>query len=161
MIKLLRTATIAVFALLLGVGLAGAPANADVNIRAGKAADLSVAAANPSTAQLERQYAGFWNPNVPVSPKYAASYRGNTPKVQQQIKKVLANSRTMDFFSIQGRLTSKTINGNRMTARGNGVMAGFPAQGVTMEYIRDGGLWKFDWKAYSQSNGLKGLDWGY
>jgi len=159
-----RTARLSLFgilaAVLLALGLA-APAAADVNIRSGKAADLPVTAAKPTTAQLEKQYAGFWNPNVPLAPKYAVSYRGDTPEVQRELKKVMANAQTMDFFSIKGRLTTVTINGDRMTARGNGVMAGFPATTVVMEYIRDGGQWKYDWKAYSKSNGLKGINWGY
>ncbi|MFW0792742.1 hypothetical protein AAFP30_02905 [Gordonia sp. CPCC 205515] len=157
---LIRLIATGFFALLLGAGLA-TPAHADVDIRTGKAADLPIRSANPSNGEIERSYAAMWNPDVPLAPKYAVSVRGNTPQVQAGIQKAMSMSRTMDFFSIKGRVTGKSIKGNRMTVTGNGVMAGYPAQSFTYYYLREGGIWKYDWKA-NCSKGCQGSpNWGY
>ncbi|MCH5643098.1 MULTISPECIES: hypothetical protein [unclassified Gordonia (in: high G+C Gram-positive bacteria)] len=160
MSKFIRLAAIGFFALLLGAGLAS-PAQADVDIRSGKAADLPIRSANPSNGEIERSYAAMWNPNVALAPKYAVSVRGNTPKVQTSIQKAMSMSKTMDFFSIKGRVTGKTINGNSMTVTGNGVMAGYPAQSFTYYYVREGGIWKYDWKANCRPGCQGNPDWGY
>ncbi|MBD0023721.1 hypothetical protein GII33_12015 [Gordonia pseudamarae] len=160
--RMVRVVTVGVFAMLLSVGLVS-PASADVSIRSGKVADLYVRSAQPSIAEMERQYAAFWNPNLPINPKFEVSVNGNNPTVQKNLRNVMATSRTYDFFSIQGRVVGKpVVNGNRMTIRGNGVMAGFPAQSFTYYYVRQGGLWKFDWKANCKASGCNGVtSWGY
>ncbi|MFT4202220.1 hypothetical protein [Gordonia sp. (in: high G+C Gram-positive bacteria)] len=144
---MLKTVKIAAGALLAGslaLGLA-APAAADVSVRDGKTADLYVRAAKPGNAQLERQFAAFWNPRIPMNPKVAVTYGGE--KARPALTQVMGMSKTYDYFSIQGRATGPiSINGNRMAVTVNGVMAGFPAQTMRYYYLRDAGLWKFDWK---------------
>lgn len=147
MVKLIRIAAICLFTALLGIGVA-APASADVSIRDAKASDLYVRSAKPSAQEMEKQFAALWNPNIPLSSKLAVSYKGDTAKVRKQVGGVMAMSRTMDFFSLKGRaIGSPAISGNRMTMSGSAVMAGMPANTTRYHYIRDGGLWKLDWKA--------------
>lgn len=157
-----RISIIGLFAVLLTSALVS-PASADVSIRDGKTADLYVRSAKPSSGELERQYAAYWNPNVPVSAKYAVTYRGDTAKVRQNVNAVMATSKTYDFFTIRGRATGPaTISGNRMSAPVAGVIAGLPATSATLYWVRDGGLWKYDQKAFCQKNGCSGSkDWGY
>ncbi|GAB10880.1 hypothetical protein GOARA_063_00790 [Gordonia araii NBRC 100433] len=147
MSKFARAAFGALFAVVVATGLATPAAQADVSVRNGKAADLSVRAERPSSGQLERQFAAFWNPNVPLGPKLAVTYRGNTPAVRKALGNVMSMSRTYDFFSVQGRFGAPSVSGSRMSATGSGVMAGFPATSVRYHWIREGGLWKYDWKA--------------
>ncbi|MDL9935514.1 hypothetical protein QSJ18_02025 [Gordonia sp. ABSL1-1] len=161
MSKFLKTAAIAVFGVIvMSVGLT-APASADVNIRTGKAADLPIRANTPSAGDIERSYAGFYNPNVPLEPKYAVSYRGDTPKVRKALQTLMGMSKTYDYFSIQGRITKVNVNGNRMSVTGNGVMAGFPATSFTYHYIREAGIWKYDWKANCATGCQGNPDFGY
>ena len=158
----LRAVTVGLFAVLMSAGLVS-PASADVSIRNGKVPDLYVRSATPSVAQVERQYAAMWNPNLPIGPKYEVSLNGGNPTVQKNLRQAMSMSRTYDYFSIQGRVVGKpVINGNRMSVRGQGVMAGFPAQSFTYYYVRQNGLWKFDWKANCKASGCQGVtNWGY
>ncbi|APE35361.1 hypothetical protein BOX37_16975 [Nocardia mangyaensis] len=143
--RLIRIVSAVVFAALLGLGLAQ-PAAADVSIRDGKVGDLYVRDEVPNLGQLERQFAAFWNPNIGVGPKLEVSYNG--PQARGALERVMASSQTMDFFSIQGRAVGGVnISGNTMSVRVEGVMAGFPATSTTYHFIREGGLWKYDWKA--------------
>ncbi|HMS74499.1 hypothetical protein [Gordonia sp. (in: high G+C Gram-positive bacteria)] len=160
--RIVRVVLVGLFAIFLSAGLVS-PASADVSIRNGKVADLYVRSAQPSVAQMERQYAAFWNPNLPINPKFEVSLNGNNPTVQKNLRQVMSMSRSYDFFSIQGRVLGKpVVNGNRMSLRGRGVMAGFPAQSFTYYYVRQGGLWKFDWKANCRASGCNGVkNWGY
>ncbi|MGW4366530.1 hypothetical protein ACWEKT_12865 [Nocardia takedensis] len=160
MLKVIKIATAALFAAVLGFGVAG-PAAADVSIRDGRAADLYVSAAVPSLDQLERQFAAFWNPNISLDPKVEVSYNG--PGARPALEKVMQSSRTMDFFSIQGRAIGPVnVNGDRLSVTVNGVIAGFPAQTTNYYFIRDAGLWKYDWKATCADLGCQGNpDFGY
>ncbi|MFT4043310.1 MAG: hypothetical protein QM673_09130 [Gordonia sp. (in: high G+C Gram-positive bacteria)] len=162
MIKFSRLVIIGMLAVLATLGLTS-PASADVSIRDGKIADLYLRSANPSQAEIERQYAAYWNPNVPLSAKYQVTYRGDTPKVRSNLAKVMASSRTYDFFSIKGRSTGPaTVSGNRLSAPVAGVIAGLPASKLTLYWIRDNGLWKYDQKTFCLKNGCSGSkDWGY
>ncbi|MCH5643095.1 hypothetical protein [Gordonia sp. ABSL49_1] len=161
--KLFKLVVACVFTVIFGLGLAAAPAHADVSVRSAKTADLYVRTAAPGNAELEKQFAALWNPNIPMANKLEVSYRGNTPKVRAQVQKALAYSRQMDFFSITGRsIGAPTINGNRMTMTGSVVMAGFPAKTSRYHYIRDAGLWKIDWKVTCQELQCNGNpDFGY
>jgi len=161
MSTLIRAIAAGFSALLVAAGLT-APAQADVGVRGSTASWLSVRSEKPSANQLERQFAAFWNPSIPMGPKLAVTYKGDTPKVQKSVKSVMAMSSSYDFFSISGRFSSPTITGNRMKARGEGVMAGFPATSMNFYYIREGGLWKFDWKKICTDFKCNGNpDWGY
>ncbi|MGW0178060.1 hypothetical protein [Nocardia sp. NPDC003345] len=144
MSRFIRFATVCILAALVGLGMAQ-PASADVSIRDSSASDLYVSAATPSLLQLEKQFAAFWNPNIGMDPKVEVSYNG--PSARPALERVMANSSTMDFFSIQGRAIGPVqVNGNSMSVTMHGLMAGFPAQNNKYFYIRDAGLWKFDWK---------------
>ncbi|MEU1981417.1 hypothetical protein [Nocardia sp. NPDC019395] len=158
--KLIRIVSVLVFAALLGLGSAQ-PATADVSIRDGKAGDLYIRDEAPNLGQLERQFAAFWNPNIGVEPKLEVSYNG--PQARGALEQVMANSQTMDFFSIQGRAVGDIdISGNTMSVRVEGVMAGFPATSINYHFIREGGLWKYDWKAICAEMQCAGdPDFGY
>ncbi|WP_067464355.1 hypothetical protein [Nocardia amamiensis] len=149
MTKLIKVAVVSVLAALLGFGLAH-PAAADISIRDATAADLYVRDEVPSLEKLERLYAAFYNPNISIDQKVEVSYGGD--KVRSVVKQAMSFSQTLDFFTIQGRAVGPVqINGNRLTVRGEGLIAGFPATSATYYLVRDGGLWKFDWKAFCQN----------
>ncbi|MEU8899830.1 hypothetical protein [Nocardia sp. NPDC048505] len=135
---------------LLTVG-AAAPALADRSVRDAVVADLYVRDADPSLDAIAGQFGALWNPNLPMKAKEEVSYRGSS--VGPALQGILSQGGVYDFLSIQGRATSKTITGNRMTATLSGVMAGFPASSATYSYIREDGLWKVDWKATCDAMG--------
>ncbi|MBH0780488.1 hypothetical protein [Nocardia bovistercoris] len=145
---------------LFGMG-AVAPASADVSLRDAKVGDLYVSAAEPSLDQLERQFAAFWNPNIGIGPKVEVSYNG--PSARAELEKVMQFSKTMDFFSLQGRAVGPVrISGDSLSVTVHGVMAGIPAQTTNYHFLRDAGLWKFDWKRICQELQCSGNpDFGY
>lgn len=148
MSKIVKIAAVCIFAVLLGLGLAQ-PASADVSIRDAKVSDLYVRDEAPSLDQLERQFAAFWNPRIALDPKLEVSYNGQ--QARGELEKVMQFSTTYDFFSIQGRAVGPVErNGNNLSVTVQGVMAGFPAQTLKYHFIRDGGLWKYDWKRICQ-----------
>ncbi|MFZ2510893.1 MAG: hypothetical protein WAW85_07365 [Gordonia sp. (in: high G+C Gram-positive bacteria)] len=117
------------------------------SIREAKQADLQVPAERPTAVDLEWQFAAFWNPRIAIGPKLAVTYNGQSAAVRKPLEQVLASSQTYDFFSMRGSATGPPrINGERMSITFRGTMAGFPVQQTNYYYIRDGGLWKFDWK---------------
>ncbi|MFF0488192.1 hypothetical protein ACFYTQ_04135 [Nocardia sp. NPDC004068] len=138
-----------VFAALGFAGLlitsAASPALADRSVRDASVADLYVRDADPSLDAIAGQFAALWNPNLPISEKVKVSYHGET--AGPALQGILSQGQLYDFLSIQERATSKSVNGNTMTASLSGVMAGFPAASGTYSYIREDGLWKVDWKA--------------
>lgn len=148
MSRILQVVIAGAFAVLLASGLAS-PASADVSIRNSTANDLYVSSDAPGLDQIERQFAAFWNPNIGIDPKIEVSYNG--PGARAALEQVMQNSRTMDFFSIQGRAVGPVnISGNQMSVSVQGLMAGFPATSTVYHWIREGGLWKFDWKSICQ-----------
>ena len=117
------------------------------SIREAKQADLSVRAERPNAVDLEWQFAAFWNPRIPLGPKLEVTYNGQSAAARKSLEQVMASSQTYDFFSMRGSATGPPrINGDRMSITIRGTMAGFPVQQTNYYYIRDGGLWKFDWK---------------
>lgn len=117
------------------------------SIREAKQADLQVPAERPTAVDLEWQFAAFWNPRIAIGPKLAVTYNGQSAAVRKPLEQVLASSQTYDFFSMRGSATGPPrINGDRMSITFRGTMAGFPVQQTNYYYIREGGLWKFDWK---------------
>ncbi|MFC6014520.1 hypothetical protein [Nocardia lasii] len=160
MSHLLKIVSAGFFALIIGLGLAS-PAAADVSIRDSVASDLYVREANPSVHQLEKQFAAFWNPNIGMDPKIEVSYHGSSAR--PALEMVMQQSKTMDFFSIQGRVVEgPTVSGDSLSVRVNGVMAGYPATTMTYYFVREGGLWKYDWKRICQENQCSGdPDFGY
>ena len=154
MARIIKIAMVCILAVLAGLGLV-APAAADVSIRDSSVGDLYVSSDSPSLNQLERQFAAFWNPNIGIDPKVEVSYNGGAAR--GALEQVMANSATMDFFSIQGRaLGPVEINGDTMSVQVEGVMAGFPATSTRYHYVREGGLWKFDWKRICQEMACAG-----
>jgi hypothetical protein len=154
MSKFIRIAAVCILTALMGFGLAQ-PASADFSIRASQASDLYVRDEVPSLAQIEKQFAAFWNPNIGMDPKIEVSFNG--PSARPALERVMEASKTMDFFSIQGRaIAPVNVSGNTMSVTVHGVMAGFPAQSTLYHYIREGGLWKFDWKATCQEMQCQG-----
>ncbi|MFF2082385.1 hypothetical protein ACFVVM_01325 [Nocardia sp. NPDC058176] len=146
MSRVVKIVFTALLAALLGLGLSPA-ASADVLIRDAKVADLYIRDSVPSLDQLEKMYAAFFNPNIGLDPKVEVSYHGE--KVRPVLEQLMQYSRTMDFFSIQGRAIGPVnINGDRLSVVGQGVAAGFPLTESTFYLVRDGGLWKMDWKEY-------------
>ena len=123
-----------------------------MNVREAKVADLYVRAERPSLSDLEWQFAAFWNPQLPINPKLEVSYNG--PAARAELVRVMEYGRTYDFFSMQGNaLPPITINGDRMSVEMRGSMAGFPVQQFRYHYLRQNGLWKFDWKKTCVSMG--------
>lgn len=112
---------------------------------------------------MEWQFAGYWNPRVPLGPKMENTYNGQDPKARKAIEQVMASSQTYDFFSMRGSAVgAPKINGDRMSVTFRGSMAGFPVMQPTYYYIREGGLWKYDWKRTCASMGCGGNpDFGY
>lgn len=146
--KFIKVATVAVLAVILGLVFAQ-PVSADVSIRDSQVSDLYVRADVPSLFQIEKQFAAFWNPNIGTDPKVEVSYNG--AGARDALERVMQNSTTMDFFSIQGRaLDPVQVSGNNLSVKLEGLMAGFPATSTTYHFIREGGLWKFDWKRICQ-----------
>jgi hypothetical protein len=160
MSKFIRIAAVCILTALMGFGLAQ-PASADVSIRDSKAADLYIRDEVPSLAQIEKQFAAFWNPNIGMDPKIEVTFNG--PAARPALERVMETSKTMDFFSIQGRaLAPINISGNTMTVNVHGVMAGFPATSSVYYYIRENGLWKYDFKAICAEIQCQGNpDFGY
>ncbi|UGT63662.1 hypothetical protein [Nocardia asteroides] len=149
MVKSIKASVVLFAAIVVSLLLAAAPASADVSIRDAKAGDLYVRAEQPSLDQLERAFAAFWNPNIGIDPKVEVSYNG--PGARAELEKVMQYSRTMDFFSLQGRAIGPVqTDGNTLSVTVHGLMAGIPAQTTTYHFIRDAGLWKFDWKRICQ-----------
>lgn len=148
MSKLLKLVSACLLAALLGLGFAQ-PAAADVSIRDAKVADLYVRDENPTLAQLEKQFAAFWNPNIGIDPKVEVSLHGD--KARPALERVMQYGKTMDFFSIQGRAVGGVNkSGNTLSVRVEGLMAGFPANSTTYHLVRENGLWKYDWKKICQ-----------
>lgn len=139
------------FALIVAVGLA-APAQADVTVRGAKAADLFMRSDVPTKLEVKKSYAAFMNPNIPIGPKLEVSVNGQANK--GELERMIGLSRQYDFFSMKGDVTSLSVDGNKMTAHFQGSMAGFPAQSFTYFYVREGGLWKYNWKANGAANGM-------
>ncbi|GAB10879.1 hypothetical protein GOARA_063_00780 [Gordonia araii NBRC 100433] len=152
MSKLITGIVGVVFAALLAVGLAAPAAHGDVTIRGAKTSDLYMRSATPSKAEVKRSYAAFMNPSLPIGPKLEVSVNGAANR--GELQRMLGLSRQYDFFSMKGDVVSVNVSGNTMTARFHGTMAGFPAQGFTYSYVREGGLWKYDWKRNAQTNGM-------
>ena len=158
--RIVRVVLVGLFAIFPSAGLVS-PASADVSIRNGKVADLYVRSAQPSVAQMERQYAAFWNPNLPINPVRGQPQR-QQPHRAENLRQVMSMSRSYDFFSIQGRVLGKpVVNGNRMSLRGRGVMAGFPAsRSPTTTSVRAGCGSSIEGQPpASGCNGVK--NWGY
>ncbi|NUS95546.1 MAG: hypothetical protein HOQ36_24570 [Nocardia sp.] len=160
MSKFIRIAAVCILTALTAFGLTQ-PASADVSIRDSQVSDLYIRDEVPSVAQVEKQFAAFWNPNIGMDPKIEVTYNG--PAARPALERVMETSKTMDFFSIQGRaLPPFNISGNTMTINVNGVMAGFPAQSSVYHYIREDGLWKYDFKAICAEIQCQGNpDFGY
>jgi hypothetical protein len=158
--KVIRLAAVCILTALVGLASAQ-PASADVSIRDSTVSDLYVRADAPSAAQIEKQFAAFWNPNISLEPKIEVSYNG--PSARDALERVMQTSTTMDFFSIQGRVSGPIqVSGNSLSVTVQGLMAGFPAQTTNYYFIREGGLWKFDWKAICQELQCSGNpDFGY
>lgn len=116
------------------------------SIRDAKVTDLYVRSEAPTSVELEWQFAAFWNPRLPMGPKYEVSYNGNHPDARKALNQVMAASQTYDFFSLRGQASRPAISGNRMAVTFRGMMAGFPVQQMNYYYLRENGLWKFDWK---------------
>ncbi|CAM3050610.1 hypothetical protein [Skermania piniformis] len=159
--KYLRVTLVALFGALLGIGVAQ-PAGADVSIRNASANDLYLSAdAVPTIDQLERQFAAFWNPNIGLDPKVEVSYNGEGAR--PALARVMESSKTMDFFSIQGRAYEPVeVSGDALAVTVSGLMAGIPATTTRYHLVRDGGLWKYNWKAICQEMQCSGNpDFGY
>ncbi|AUN41799.1 hypothetical protein [Tsukamurella tyrosinosolvens] len=126
--------------------LAAAPVSADTGVRDTSAADLYVRAEKPSAAQFERQAAAFWNPNISMDQKVAVSVNG--AKARPELEKVMAYNKVYDFLGAAARTTGPaSVNGSKASVGLSAIVVGFPANGYTYYYVREGGLWKFDWKA--------------
>lgn len=160
MSKYCRALFVAVLGALLGLGLAQ-PANADVSLRDATTSDLYVGDDVPSLDQLERQFAAFWNPNISMDSKVEVSYNGAAAR--PALERVMESSKTMDFFSIQGRAIEPVqVSGDQLAVTVSGMMAGVPATTTRYHLIREGGLWKYDWKAICQEMQCAGNpDFGY
>ncbi|GAA1093765.1 hypothetical protein [Tsukamurella spumae] len=132
-----------------------APASADTGVRDTSAADLYVRADKPTAAQFERQAAAFWNPNISIDQKVAVSVNG--AKARPELEKVMAYNKVYDFLGASARTTGPAnVNGSKATVGLSAIVVGFPATGYTYYYTREGGLWKFDWKANCASMGCTG-----
>lgn len=141
--RVITIAIACVFAILLYTGPAR-PASA-YSIRDTTVSDLYVRDTSPTVVELAKQFGAFWNPDIPLDPKIAVSYHGDGAR--PALERVMQQSTTMDFFSIQGRnLGPPKITGNTMSITIAGNIAGFPTQTLNYYYVRDRGLWKFDWK---------------
>jgi len=160
MSRFIKVAFVSVIAAFVALGSAY-PAMAEVSIRDSQASDLYVREDSPSPDQLERQFAAFWNPNISMDSKLEVTYNGAAAR--GELEKVMQMSTTMDFFSIQGRATGPPqISGNTMSVTVEGLMAGFPAQSTKYHFIREDGLWKYDWKKTCQEMQCQGdPDFGY
>ena len=153
MVKIIKITVACLFALAVAVGSATS-ASADVSIRDAKVGDLYVRDEQPSPDQLERQFAAFWNPSIGMDAKTEVSYNG--PGARDELERVMQFGKTMDFFSIQGHAEGVQVTGDTMSVTMNGLMAGFPAQSTKYHYIRQDGLWKFDWKQICQEMQCQG-----
>ncbi|MFT4202221.1 hypothetical protein [Gordonia sp. (in: high G+C Gram-positive bacteria)] len=152
MSKTMKTITGALFAALLATGVAAPAAEADVTIRGAKTADLYMRADKPSKLEVKKSYAAFMNPSLPIGPKLEVSVNG--AQNRGELQRMLNQSRQYDFFSMQGDVVAVNVTGNTMTARFHGTMAGFPAQSFTYFYVREGKLWKYNWKQNAKTNGM-------
>lgn len=140
---------------MLAIGaLCAAPASADTTVRDTSAGDLTVTSATPSSGQLERQAAAFWNPGISLDQKVAVSRGG--AKARPALAKVMEFSKVYDFLSAKARVNGVSVKGDTATATMSAVVVGFPANTATYHYVREGGLWKFDWKANCQSMSCTG-----
>ncbi|GED97677.1 hypothetical protein [Gordonia crocea] len=151
MTTMIKACLTGLFAVLMAVGLA-APVHADPSVRNAKVADLYMRSANPTKLEVKKSYAAFMNPSLPIGPKLEVSVNGAANR--GELQRMLAQSRQYDFFSMQGDVVSVTVSGNTMSARFQGSMAGFPAQSFTYFYVREGDLWKYNWKRNAQTNGM-------
>lgn len=119
------------------------------SVRDASVQDLYIRTAKPSKHDLEWQVAAFWNPRLSMTPKVEVSYGGE--KARAALTEVMQMSTMYDFFSLRSSATSTpVVNGNRAHVTFTGSMAGFPVQKVRYHYIREDGLWKFDWKRTCQ-----------
>ena len=140
-----------------------APQNVAPSIRGAKTDYLVIRSEKPSPRTLEWQYAAFWNPRLPMEPKLAVTYKGDTPKVRKVMTQVMQSSQIYDFFSAQGAaLPPVQVDGNHMSVVYRGSMAGFPVQSVRYHWIREDGIWKYDWKRICAAIACNGNpDFGY
>ncbi|MGV9410507.1 hypothetical protein ACWDOP_11380 [Nocardia sp. NPDC003693] len=158
--KFIKVAMVALAAAVLGLGFAQ-PASADISIRDSQASDLYLRDNTPSLHQIEKAFAAFWNPNINIEPKIEVSYNGSSAR--PALERVMQASTTYDFFSIQGRAIGPVqVSGNNLSVKVEGLMAGFPASSTNYHFLRDGGIWKFDWKATCAEMQCSGNpDFGY
>lgn len=140
-----------------------APQDQTPSLNAARADYLYVRSDTPTARTMEWQFAAMWNPRTPIGPKLAVSYRGDIAKVREQLSRVMQSSQMYDFFSIRGSAVGQPqISGNQMVVTYRGLMAGFPVQTSRYHYVREGGLWKFDWKKICQELQCQGNpDFGY
>ena len=142
-------------ATIVAATLAVAPASADTGVKNTSASDLYVRGASPTAAQFERQAAAFWNPNISLDQKVAVSVNG--PKARPELEKVMAFNKVYDFLGAQARATgSAKVNGSKASLPLSAIVVGFPATSYTYFYVREGDLWKFDWKANCAAMGCTG-----
>lgn len=135
--------------------LAVAPASADTGVRNTSAGDLYVRADKPTAAQFERQAAAFWNPNISMDSKVAVSVNGQ--KARPELEKVMSFNGMYDFLGASARTTGPAnVNGSKASVPLSAIVVGFPATSYTYFYVREGGLWKFDWKANCAAMGCTG-----
>ena len=124
-----------------------APQNQTPSLNGARTEYLYVRSDRPTARTMEWQFAAFWNPRLSMEPKLAVTYQGNTAKVRKQMTTIMQSSQMYDFFSIRGSAVGQPqISGNQMTVSYQGLMAGFPIQTLRYHYVRENGLWKFDWK---------------
>lgn len=149
---MIKAVAAGLFAALMAMGLLAPAAQAAPSVRSATVADLYMRADKPSKLDVTKSYMAFMNPRLPIGPKLEVSVNGAANR--GELQRMLDQSRQMDFFSMQGSVVSVTVNGNSMTARFHGTMAGFPAQSFTYFYVREGGLWKYNWKQNAKTNGM-------
>ncbi len=142
----LKAAAIGAVAAAATATIVAAPASADTGVRSTSAADLYVRAEKPTAAQFERQAAAFWNPNISMNDKVAVSVNGQ--KARPELEKVMAFNGVYDFLGATARAVGPAnVNGSNATVTLSAIVVGFPANSARYSYVREGGLWKFDWKA--------------
>ncbi len=141
--------------------VSAAAATADVAARDATDAHLIVRSEQPSRVEMERQFVAVWSPKVSFEAKVRASYNGE--KARPALTKLFGPMFRYDYLTLQGRaVTPVTVKDNRATIRLAGVMVGVPVSTYRYHYLRDDGLWKFDWKRTCIELRCKGnLSFGY
>lgn len=148
----IRAALGALLVLLVSLALGAPAAQAEPSIRSATVADLYLRADKPSKDAVKRSFAAFMNPSLPMGPKLEVSVNGAANR--GELQRMMDQSRQHDFFSMKGDVVAVNVSGNAMNARFQGSMAGFPVQSFTYYYVRQGGLWKYDWKHNAAANGM-------